>query len=201
MLTFSQYNQLDEAWSKTIAANGKNTLTVKQDVEANPEDIYYIFINSPEKDFWAATGRSISMMKQLGNSNFLEDFSTKGSNIISYVKNECKNVLSGITPYTLTLRYPAQNNKDVIFGRMVSNRGSIWKNFLFVDANAMDDSPNVDRYIEISAKLRQEYCPDTLTNILRVMPLLEERIGVYKNIKSGEQETGWNLSALDEKHA
>ena len=61
MLTLSQYISIDEAWSKTIAANGKNTLTVNKDVDINPENTYYVFINQSHFNWWSLRGKMVEL--------------------------------------------------------------------------------------------------------------------------------------------
>jgi len=207
VLTLSQYISIDEAWSKTIAANGKNTLTVNKDVDINPENTYYVFINQPHFNWWSLRGKIVELYVKKAvdpkDMESLKDWVTKGSDIMSYVKHWCAQILSGITPYTFYMQGIGAKKDDIILGRMISARNSVYSNILFVNANAMDDQPSLTRYLEITRELEKEICPDVYSNIKQVIPFIQDRINSYNTYKQGTANTGgeWDIAGLEEAKA
>jgi len=139
---------LNEAWSKTIAGNGKNTLLVHTEADFKPEDTYYVFVCKPattqSKYTWQTSPSLINFSvggneENWKNLRIIEDRLVKGSEAISYIKNKEGKILSGLTRYILDIRYINRTVKDAIYASLYiktpSGPGRFAAGYYFVNAN------------------------------------------------------------------
>ena len=152
---------LNEAWSKTIAGNGKNTLLVHTEADFKPEDTYYVFVCKPattqSKYTWQTSPSLINFSvggneENWKNLRIIEDRLVKGSEAISYIKNKESKILSGLTRYILDIRYINRTVKDAIYASLYiktpSGPGRFAAGYYFVNAN-MIGAPDLKVYYNI----------------------------------------------------
>jgi len=209
-------NLLNEAWSKTIAGNGKNTLLVHTEAEFKPEDTYYVFVCKPvtaaltkQKYTWQTSPSVIKFSTGDNEDNWknlriIEDKLIKGSDVISYIKNKETKLLSGLTQYILDIRYINRTVKDAIYASLNTNTktgpGRFAAGYYFVSVNALGGGvPDLKTYFNIVKSLwdkGQTSDLDPMYVAAETLPYIEDLINVRNIHHKNAEITGIDTSGL-----
>jgi hypothetical protein len=210
-------NILNEAWSKTIAGNGKNTLIVHTQAEFKPEDTYYVFVCKPAT---GSTGTNVAYGwqtrpsiidfntkdndDQWNNLRVIEDKLVKGSEVVSYIKNKEAKLLSGITQYLLDIRYINTQVKDAVYASLYTNTktgpGRFAAGYFLVNAN-MAGSPDLRVYYKIVKTLfnvNLSSNSDPMYMAAETLPYIDDLIKAKELNQKNAADTGgdWNPAGL-----
>ena len=203
---------LNEAWSKTIAGNGKNTLLVHTEADFKPEDTYYVFVCKPattqSKYTWQTSPSLINFSvggneENWKNLRIIEDRLVKGSEAISYIKNKESKILSGLTRYILDIRYINRTVKDAIYASLYiktpSGPGRFAAGYYFVNAN-MIGAPDLKVYYNIVSvlylKTSNQSNMDPMYVAAETLPYIEDLINVRNIHQKNAEITGIDTSGL-----
>ncbi len=206
---------LNEAWSKTIAGNGKNTLLVHTQAEFKPEDTYYVFVCKPvtaartnQKYTWQTTPSLIDFSiggneENWSNIRIIEDKLVKGSDVVSYIKGKETKLLSGITQYILDLRYINTTVKDAVYASLHTSTktgpGRFAAGYYFVNAN-IAGQPSLKTYYNIVKLLWKSVTLDLdpMYAAAETLPYIDDLIKAGELNKKNAELTGgdWNPAGL-----
>ena len=206
---------LNEAWSKTIAGNGKNTLLVHTQAEFKPEDTYYVFVCKPvtaaltkQKYTWQTTPSLIDFSiggneENWSNIRIIEDKLVKGSDVVSYIKGKETKLLSGLTQYLLDIRYINTTVKDAVYASLYTSTktgpGRFAAGYYFVNAN-IAGQPKLKTYYNIVKLLWKNVTLDLdpMYAAAETLPYIDDLIKAGELNKKNAELTGgdWNPAGL-----
>lgn len=161
--------------------NGKN-LSIFNTAKINPEAMYYRFYYVDETQKWVPKAHGWDIYS----------VTIKGSEIITSVLNFNKAILSGITPYFLYVENLSMS--EIVFVKIANVRGII-KGYIFVEAEKLDNIPNMDTFKELRLKL-PEGCPakDIEQNLYKhFIPFVHNKVKIKEVYRKGSEEAGIDI--------
>lgn len=166
--------------------NGKN-LSIFNTAKINPEARYYRFYYVVENQKWVP---NVSR----NNTHGWDIYSAtiKGSEIITSVLNFNKDTLSGITPYFLYVENLSM--PEIVIVKITNARGII-KSYIFVEAEKLDNVPNMDTFADLKLKLPEGFPAKDLEQILHkdFIPFVHSKVRIREVYKKGSEEAGMDI--------